>query len=204
MKWVLRIFAGLVVLVALVAWWGYSKYKKFTAGGNTTTVSIHAPAERVFASLANADSVTTWVGPGATPVATRHGMMQPGDTLRVESTSGRGSRNGAFTWMVTEVRLNQLLAMELRADTSNSVFATRRDSLVQMGDSTLVITTVGSPMFDSARTTLRDSVRKGASVMLDFGSKIALSAFRVQSENELRRLKAHIEGRPLPQVERAP
>jgi uncharacterized protein YndB with AHSA1/START domain len=196
MKWVLRILGVVFVLALCAGYYGYRKYRQFTAAGNTTAVLIGAPRERVFGALANSDSIAVWMGRNSSITSTRHGALQPGDTLAIQSANDNGNARYRFTWTVREVVPNQLLAMDLRTDTSTKVIATRRDSLVASGDSTIVISTVASPMFDQVRMTERDSNRSAAAgAMLNVGAKLALSAFRFQSETELKRLKAHIEGK---------
>ncbi len=217
--------AALVVVLAICAGvWGYSKYEKFTAAGGSTTVIVHAPADRVFASLANGDSLSTWTSDSSTSevdlsvrdkgrnvtaawrdgraTTSRHGLLQPGDTIHIESNSRESADAATFTWMVTEVLSNRLLALELRNDRSGAVTAIRRDSLIASGDSTLIVCTVASPMMDSVRTAAHDTGGAARSRAVDMGSKLLLSAFRLESEVELKRLKAHIEGPPAPTTKR--
>jgi len=69
---------------------------------------------------------------------------------------------------------------------------------VATGDSTQVISTIGSPLMDSIRTLKGDTVGRVGNAVLDFSSKVLISLFRTVSEDELRRLKAHIEGKSAP------
>jgi uncharacterized protein YndB with AHSA1/START domain len=196
MKWFLRIVAALVVLVLIAGYVGYRKLREFTAAGGTARVAILAPRERVFATLGNADSVAAWMGgrPGGVE-AGGHGALQPGDSIIVESDPDSRNRHYRLVWTVTAVRPNELMAMNLRPDTSRMVIAARRDSLFTVGDSTIIVSTMTSPMFDSVQTAARDSAKRGASAMIAFGSSMAIAVFRVQAERELARLKAHVERR---------
>ena len=99
---------------------------------------------------------------------------------------------------MSEVTPGRLLVLQMRNDPTGQIFATRRDSLVATGDSTVVVSTIGSPMIDSLRNERGDSGGKLGGAVLDFSSKMLVSAFRVISERDLRRLKARLEGKPMP------
>lgn len=193
-KWIVGGALVIVVLLAATCWFGY---KKLTSGGDSATVAIAATPDRVFASLADPDSMAVWMTAGTQVTAPRHGVLAAGDTLHVE-TSSPGRSHQRYTWIVSEVAPGRLLALQMRADTSSSVFATRRDSLVAAGDSTIIISTIASPMIDSLRTRRGDTGGKVGGALLDFGSKMLISAFRIVSEHDLKRLKARLEGQPMP------
>lgn len=192
-KWIVGAALVIVVLLAGTCWYGY---KKLTSGGDSATVAIAATPDRVFASLANSDSMALWMGAGSKIVAPHHGLLTVGDTLHVETgTPGRSYQQ--YIWIVSTVTPGRLLVLQMRSDTSG-VFATRRDSLVATGDSTIIITTIASPMIDSMRTLRGDTGGKVGGALLNFGSKVLISAFRLVSEHELKRLKARLEGQPMP------
>ena len=188
-KWIVGAAAVIVVLVIGFGWYGY---RKLTSGGDSATVAIAASPERVFASLADPDSMAVWMGNDSRVTAPHHGLLAVGDTLRVESGSG-GRSHQQYIWIVNEVTPDRLLVLQMRSDTGG-VFATRRDSLVPRGDSTIIISTIASPMIDSMRTQRGDTGGRVGGVLLNFGSKVLISAFRLVSENELKHLKARLEG----------
>lgn len=192
-KWIVGAALVLVVLLAATCWYGY---KKLTAGGASATVAIAATPDRVFASLANPDSMALWMSDGSSIAASHHGILTVGDTLHIErGTPGRAHQQ--YTWTVSEVIPGHLLVVQMRADTSG-VFASRRDSLFAEGDSTIIVSTIASPMIDSMRTRRGDTGGKVGGALLDFGSKMLISAFRIVSEEELKHLKTRIEGHAVP------
>jgi hypothetical protein len=115
--------------------------------------------------------------------------------VHIESARVRAGRS---SWVVSELVPGQLLVRQLLSDTTSHVVATRRDSLVPAGDSTKIISTISSPLMDSIRTQSGDTVGKVGNAMLDFSAKMLISVFRAASAEELKKLKAHIEGKPLP------
>jgi uncharacterized protein YndB with AHSA1/START domain len=190
-KWIGGILGGIVLLCVVAVWWGF---KKFTAGGDTVMVTIGAPPQRVFASLANHDSIPTWRLSGNQ--STQHGPIAPGDTL----ASGISTRNGTTSrmhWAATAVERDHLVALALTDDSTGNVVATRRDSIVAVGDSTKVVSTIASPMLDSPRTAdpSQPPSRRSAAAM-DVASRLVVSSFRMQSKFELTRLKNRLEGHP--------
>ncbi|HEY4320585.1 MAG TPA: SRPBCC family protein [Gemmatimonadales bacterium] len=195
-KWI----GGIVLLiVVLVAWRVVSAVKTLTAGGDSTTTTIAASPARVFASLADPDSMAVWMT-SATVSSARHGMLQVGDTVRIDqgrTAATRDSSTGVksnVTWIVNAVTPGQLLALSLQNDSTKQIIATQRDSLVSIGDSTQVITTIGVPIMDSIRNKRTDSSSKVGGAVLDFGSKMMVGAFRKMSEMDRAKLKGHIEG----------
>ena len=86
-KWI----AGSVLLViVLLAGTCYYGYRKLTDGGGATVVMIGATPERVYASIADPDSLATWVDVGSTVTSSRHGLLEVGDSFTI-----RRSRRGA-------------------------------------------------------------------------------------------------------------
>jgi uncharacterized protein YndB with AHSA1/START domain len=192
-KWIVGALLALVVLVAALGYYAYHRFTKFASGGDSTSVVIAASPTRVFASLANTDSLAVWMGAESMITASRTGPMVVGDTVHVESARVRSERS---SWVVSELVPGQLLVRQLLTDTASHVVATRRDSLVAAGDSTRVISTINSPLMDSIRTQSADTVSKVGNAVLDFSAKMLISVFRAASAEELKKLKAHIEGKP--------
>lgn len=188
-KWIAGALLVIALLLAGTCWFGY---QKLTAGGDSVAVTIGAPAHRVFASLANHDSVSTWVFGARDVSATRHGPFAKGDTLTVASTA-RGRRQRT-TWTITDVVPDRLLVLEVRSDSTGMVVATRRDSLVALGDSTRIVSTIASPMMDSLQLRGAERGNATASALAGMGSKVMIGGFRMQSEIDLKRLKARLEG----------
>jgi uncharacterized protein YndB with AHSA1/START domain len=150
---------------------------------------IGAPPERVFASLATGDSLTTWMAEGSSLEMTRRGRLEPGDFLRIRI---RGTGSGALSWHVTEVVPNRLVALQLRADSTGEIVATRRDSLSVEGDSTRVSSRLVSQLLEPSARSPGDSVRVSDGVA-DVTATMILSMFRLQSKAGLERLKSRIE-----------
>lgn len=189
-KWIV---GGLLVVVVALAATCYVTYKKFTSGGDSAMVTVAASPDRVFASLADADSMASFMGRGMTMRATHHGLVVVGDTLHVETENPTSKRGQHFTWIVSDVQPAHLLVLEMRDDSTGHVFASRRDSLVASGDSTLIVSTIASPMMDSLKTERGDTGRKMGGAILNFASKIVINGFRVAAEQQLRELKKHVE-----------
>ena len=192
-KWIV---GALLVLVVAVAGFCYVAVKKITAGGDTVTVTVAATPDRVFAALADPDSMQTWMMPGSLVGAAHRGPVAAGDTLHVETTGPGGRGHQQFTWLVRTVKPGQLLVIEMRDSTGATAFTARTDSLVVSGDSTRIVSTIASPMMDSLKTERGDTGGKTGGAMLNFASKMLVSAFRLQSEVELRQLKTHLEEKP--------
>ena len=191
-KWIV---GALLVLVVAIAGFCYVAVKKITSGGDTVTVTVAATPERVFAALADPDSMQTWMMPGSLVGATHRGPVVAGDTLRVETAGPGGRGHQEFTWFIRTATPGQLLVIEMR-DSTRTAFTARRDSLVASGDSTRIISTIASPMMDSLKTERGDTGGRTGGAMLNFATKMLVSAFRLQSEAELRQLKAHLEAKP--------
>lgn len=194
-KWMTGCLVLLACAVALM-WWGYHKMAS-VASGPPPVVTIKAPANRVFASLANGDSIPMWMAKGNIVTVSRHGMLVPGDTVRVQMRHLLGAPRERFKWVVSEVTPDKLLAYDLRSDSTGQVLATRRDSLVAMGDSTKIVSNIAVAINDSLRVLQRDT-SKATGALLGATSRMLLSAFRLESKLELTQLKARLEGRPLP------
>jgi len=198
-KWIGGCLLIVILLIVGSLWWGYQTMQSSLSPDGSATVTIAGTPARVFASLANGDSIQSWMASGSSVSASRHGPLEVGDTVRVEMQPGRGMRVQRLVWVVSEVVPDRALGLELRTDTSTRVMALRRDSLVATGDSTRLVSTVVSPMMDSL-TSARDSQgKKSAGRMAGLTADLLLSAFRMQSKLELLRLKAMVEGKPIPE-----
>ena len=184
----------ILTLLALAMWWGYRKMAS-VASGPPPDVTIHAPASRVFASLANGDSIPTWMGRGNVVLVSRHGMVLPGDTISVQLRRAFGGRFERIRWIVSAVVPDKLVVLEVRSDTTGTLLGTRRDSLISMGDSTRVVSNVVVALPDSIRRAAKsDTGTKGsADAMIDMTSRMIFSAFRMESKLDLTRLKTRIE-----------
>ncbi len=190
-KWIGIAVLTVIVVFVGAAWWGY---QKLTAGGDTVAVTIAAPHDRVFASLSNHDSLATWWYGRESTSSPRHGAIAVGDTLPMEGS--RNGRNARISWTATEVVPGRLLAVAISNDSTGQIFAVRRDSLVDLGDSTRVVSTIGSPMMDSLRAPQAPDAPSHNETLMDMTSKMLVSGFRLASKAQLTRLKNHIEGRP--------
>lgn len=184
-KWIGGILLIIILCLAGAMWAGY---QKLTSGGDAATVTIAGSPERVFAALANHDSLASWYVLKGDPTPTGHGLFGAGDSLPAQ-TPRSGSRGSK--WVADEVVPGKLLVLSLHNDTNHAVIAVRRDTLISLGDSTRIISTVSSPMMDSVRSQSDNGALVGAS------SKLLISGMRLQSKIELARLKNHIEGRPV-------
>ncbi|MEO8193099.1 MAG: SRPBCC domain-containing protein [Gemmatimonadales bacterium] len=188
----LLIFA---VLLAAASWWGWRQLQKASSGDGASRVAIAAPANRVFASLTNGDSIPTWMAQGSRVTVSRRGPLLPGDTLRVEMKQALGPRQH-FTWKVKKVVPDRLVVMEMRSGANGMLIAQRRDSLAAAGDSTLIVSTVGSPGIDSVLAARRGTGDSSREVVLDMTSRLLVSMVRMQSQLDLLQLKNRIEGAP--------
>jgi hypothetical protein len=195
LKWILGILGVVVVIVCFGAWYGYRALQNFAQAGPSSAVVIGAPAGRVFASIADADSMTEWRSEGLGIRSSRRGVLQVGDTVRTQAreqgmSSGRRSNS---TWVVTAVVPDVLLALEVRDDSTGATIFMRRDSLVSLGDSTRVVTTFTAPMLDSLRQR-GDSAGRAAGAVFGLTSNAMIVGLRAVSQQELKQLKGHVEG----------
>ena len=188
-KWIGGILLLLVVCLAGASWLGY---RRITSGGDAASVTIAGSPERIFAALANHDSLQSWFVLRGQPTPAGHGPVAVGDSLPAQIPQS-ASRARSSRWVADEVVPGKLLVLSLHSDTA--IVAVRRDSLVSLGDSTEVFTTISSPMMDTLRS--RSSTGAG---LVGVSSKLLVSAMRIQSKVELSRLTNHIEGRPVDDV----
>ncbi len=197
-KWLVGILVALVLLILVGGWWGYQAVQKNLSSDGTERVTIAGTPARVFAALANGDSVPKWMANGNTITTTRHGPLVVGDSLQVAMKSTFAVPQRPMTWQITEVNPDHLLAFQLVSDSTHRVIAVRRDSLVAAGDSTNIVSTVVSPLLDSIQAIHAGPKPKASDGIIGLGSTIMISAFRMQSKLDLLQLKAHIEHQKIP------
>lgn len=178
-KWIVGILLALILLVMGAAWWGFQKVAGSFSPDGSVRVAIAATPARVFASLSDADSAATWMARGNTVFTGKHGTFVPGDSVRIEMRSVGGMTGRPVIWKVIEVVPGQSVAWQLESPDPRKKFtAIRRDSIAQVGDSTIVVSRVTSAAQASATS-----------------EQLVLSMFKVQSKLELMSLKSRIEER---------
>lgn len=189
-KWIAGGAAVLLLLVAGTCYWGL---KKFSESGGSSVVMIGASPDRVFASLADPDSLTTWVDVGSMVASSRHGLLQPGDSFRIARPARKAGAGGDITtWQVVASVPGRSLTLRMVNDSLGKVaLISRYDSLSVVGDSTRLSTTYGAEILDSTRRSTRDS-SKGESAVLGFAQKLIIAAMRLATEQDLQRLKARV------------
>ena len=183
-----------IVVIGIALWSGYRKLASSGAGHGTDTLTIGAPVQRVFASIANADSLSGWMADRRRVTAGHHGMLAAGDTLDIETKLPLSSGMRRLKWTVSDVRPNQLLALQLRSDSVGELVATRQFSLAAKGDSTFITSAIAAPIVESIRAGRSDTL-KSSDAYLDAASRLLISALRLQSHIELEQLKSRVEGR---------
>ena len=192
-KWIGGCLVICVGVVAFGLWTGYRQLSKFGSANGTEIVTIAAPPARVFASLANSDSLSTWMAEHSQMRTGHHGMLVPGDTLLGEMRLRFNVGNKPVKWTVSDVKPNQLLSLQLRTDSGSRLIAKREFTLIAKGDSTQVLSALTAPMLDSLGGKRNDTL-KGSDAALNITSKLLTSALRMQSHIELEQLKAQVEG----------
>jgi uncharacterized protein YndB with AHSA1/START domain len=198
-KWLGGCLVIVVVVIAIGVWTGYQKLSQFSGPNKPETVAIAAPASRVFASIANGDSLSTWMSERMGVRASRHGMLATGDTIQMDAklrfNIGKGGQ--ANRWVISDVKPDQMLALEMRGDTSKRIVAQRLYSLAAKGDSTLITSTVSTPGLDSMIAHRGDTI-KASDAFISGATRLMMSSLRMQAHRELQLLKAHIEGHAPP------
>jgi uncharacterized protein YndB with AHSA1/START domain len=193
LKWIASGCLVIIVVIGIVMYAGYRKMKSIAAEGPSVSVGIHATPERIFASMSHTDSLASWFAPGATLRTTKKGALAIGDTIYMLS---RRDTTGATAWIVDTIVPNRVIGMRWISVANNMTMTTRRDSISTSGDSTLVTSTIGSFMSDSLAAARARANGVSAGV-LEMGSTMGVAGARMQAEAELKRLKTHIEGRPV-------
>jgi uncharacterized protein YndB with AHSA1/START domain len=193
LKWIASGCLVIIVVIGIVMYAGYRKMKSIAADGPSVTVGIHATPERIFASMSHTDSLASWFAPGATVRTTKKGALAIGDTLYMLS---RRDTTGATAWIIDTIVPNTVIGMRWVAVANNMTMTRRRDSISVSGDSSLVTSTLGSFLSDSIAAVRARAGGVSAGV-LDMSSTMSVAGARIQAEVELKRLKSHIEGRPV-------
>jgi len=184
---------GLVV-VGMGVWSSWRKLSPYSGPNGPETTVIAAPASRVFASLANADSISSWMNPSLGVRAAHHGMLVAGDTLKIGAKGRLTFGAEPMKWIVVDVRPDQLFALQLRSDSTGKILATRQFTIAARGDSTLVTSEVSTPVADSIRASRTDTLKRSDAWIAGL-SKMMMASLRMQSHLEMEELKRHIEGK---------
>lgn len=184
---------GLVV-VGIGVWSMWQKLIPYSGRNGPETTVIGAPVSRVFASIANADSVAAWMTPGLGVRAAHHGMLVAGDTLKIGANGRLTFGAEPMKWIVVDVKPDQLFALQLRSDSTGKIIATRQFTVAARGDSTLLTSSVSTPVADSIRAKRTDTVKQSDALIAGL-SKMMMASLRMQSHLEMEQLKAHIEGK---------
>ena len=173
-----------VVAVILIVGGGYYAMRTFRESlspDGSARVAIHAPPERVFASLASADSAATYISVGNKVTIGRRGALRVGDSIKVQLPATIGMKKDPMIWIVREIVPNQKIVFELAAVGAQAVSAIRSDSVFAQGDSTIILSRLvfqlPNPSKPSATSNMMNTM------------------FQMQSKLELESLKARIEGR---------
>ena len=194
LKWILGGLAVLILVVGGTCWYGY---KKMTEGGDTAEVAIAGDQARIFAAMANTDSMALWMSEDMriTPLGRD---LAVGDTLRLEGriASQAGSRQNLL-WIVREVTPPSRIVLDMADDSTKRSILVRHDELIRRNDSTIIVVKIESPIMDSARISARDS-SKFASGMMGTVQKVMVGAMRLAAEADLKKLKARVEGTATP------
>src|SRR5665811_274601 len=69
-KWIVGILVTLCILILVGGWWGYQAVQMNLSADGTERVTIAGTSTRVFAALANGDSVPKWMAKGNTITST--------------------------------------------------------------------------------------------------------------------------------------
>lgn len=196
LKWLGGCLLVLIVLLVGGMWFGMRAMRNSLEPDGSVRVTFAAPPERIFAALAHGDSIPVWMSQGNRVTTSRRGFLIAGDSIRVELRATLGIAQRPMTWEVVEIVPNQLLVLRLLNDTTGTLVAIRRDSLVAAGDSTTVISSLTSPMLDSLKAEASGADPEPADGVMGLTSDMMLSMFRVQSKLELHHLKQRIEAAP--------
>ncbi len=188
LKWIGGCLVVAVIIIGGGSYFAMRTMKESLSPDGSVRIAIAAPPARVFASLANADSAATWMAAGNKVTANRHGPFQVGDSVKVEMRSALGMKPQPMIWVITDLTPDQRIVFQLGTQgRTQTVAATRSDSLVAKGDSTVIVSRFASTLPDSAKAKST--------------SDLMLTMFQLQSKLELESLKARIEGKS-PQIRR--
>ena len=196
LKWLGGCLVVALILVIGGSWWAFRTMRESLEPDGSARVVIAAPVARVFASMANGDSIAAWTGQGGTIYVSQPGPLIPGSRIKISVRSRTGIPQQPMDWVVRQVVPNQLVVRELVTEKGDRA-ALRRDSLAQQHDSTVVVSTVVSPMIDSALAARQKTKGAPNNGMAGVTADLMVSMFRIQSKLELQQLKSHIEGTPV-------
>ena len=179
-KWLGGCLVVVIVFIAAASWWGFKAMRDSLASDGSARVTIAASPARVFASMNHSDSIGTWMSQGSSVTSSRRGTLAPGDTLRIELRSTAGFPSQRMTWRVNEVVPDQLLVLRLLGDPQQPVKALRRDSLVAIGDSTMIVSRI---QVDSASAGGTAGIGEGMMIqMLQMQAKLELQSWKSRIE----------------------
>jgi uncharacterized protein YndB with AHSA1/START domain len=185
-KWIVGGCFGLIVIVCVLMYISWQKVKSIAGEGPTVTATIGAPIPHVFAAMSNLDSMRLWRLEGTMFRATQHGLLQPGDTLAGETSNSQNQ----VVWVVSAVAPDTVIAFDGVMKTDGRRMFTRRDSVSAVGDSTRVTTSFTVSLPDTT-----NSGKRMSGALSDFAMTAMTTGFRVQMQEELKRLKNHVEGK---------
>jgi hypothetical protein len=189
-KWIVGV---LLVVIILIGGTCYRTFKMVTSGGGTASVTVAGNAEHVFAALSNADSMQAWMSAGMMVTPLGRGPLKVGDSIQIARRGiGSDSSIGATAkiWVVREITPPTRIIFDAVGFTSVGapyVEATRRDSVVAMGDSTMVFSSFTDVKLPNGMAAGADSGMSGVAQKLLLGTK------RIEAEGTLRMLKNHFE-----------
>jgi uncharacterized protein YndB with AHSA1/START domain len=184
LKWLGGCAVVAVILIAGGAFFALRTMRESLSPDGSARVAIHAPPERVFASLSSADSQATYVAAGNKVTTSRRGALQIGDSIRVELRATFGMKQQPMIWIVKEIVPNQKIMFQLGAVGERAVSATKLDSLFAKGDSTVIVSRVAFQLPDTAKSSATGDMMG--------------TMFQMQSKLELESLKIRIEGKAPP------
>jgi uncharacterized protein YndB with AHSA1/START domain len=189
LKWIGGCLVVAIVLIAVVSFFGLRTMKNSLSPDGSARVTIAATPTRVFASLANGDSVGGWMAPGSSITTAKHGPLTVGDSIRIQLKGALGMTQPPVTWHVVQVVPDHLLVLRMTGgpNPNKAMTAILRDTLIARGDSTDVISTLTSSTLDSLR---KDKSNITGDMLLDM--------LRIQSKLELDMLRNRIENRLSP------
>jgi uncharacterized protein YndB with AHSA1/START domain len=181
-KWIAGGCLVLAILIGGVAYWGYRKAASFADMG-PASVLIEASPARVFASIATAESLSTWRSFSEKPRMSRTGLLARGDSIIDQNPR---NTNATMIWVIDSVVPGKLVVSHAIVGSAAMPLpmSTRRDSI--------------SPEGAMARlTTVVDLVPGPAA------NKMMLGALRLGSQAEQEKLKWRIDGKPVGRADSA-
>jgi uncharacterized protein YndB with AHSA1/START domain len=193
LKWIASGCLVIILVVCVIAYAGYRKMASIASAGPSVTVAIKATPERVFAAMSHTDSLSKWFSPGITLRSARAGKLAAGDTLFLVT---RGDSQPRTAWVIDSIAPNRLMVLHWAVLANRVVLHRRRDSLSAAGDSTLVTSTIVASMTDSLQAAAGQETGVPGG-LLNMASTMGTAGARIQAEQELKRLKLHIEGPPV-------